>query len=54
MVFSPNPARTADRLPELEEAFVKVAASGCKHHEITAAALREVGVPAPVLAKAGQ
>jgi hypothetical protein len=43
----------ADRLPELEEAFVKVAASWCKHNEITAAALREVGVPARVLAKAG-
>jgi hypothetical protein len=42
----------ADR-PELEEAFVKVAASWCKHNEITAAALRELGVPARVLAKAG-
>jgi hypothetical protein len=41
----------ADR-PELEEAFVK-AASWCKHNEITAAALRELGVPARVLAKAG-
>ena len=44
----------ADRLPELEEAFVKVAASWCKHNEITAAASCEVGVPARVLAKAGQ
>jgi hypothetical protein len=35
----------ADRLPELE-AFMKVAASRCKHNEITAAALRELGVPA--------
>jgi len=54
MAFSLARLEQADRLPELEEAFVKVAASGCKHHEITAAALREVGVPAPVLAKAGQ
>jgi hypothetical protein len=43
----------ADRLPELEEAFVKVATSWCKHNGISAAALREVGVPAHVLAKAG-
>jgi hypothetical protein len=39
----------ADRFPELEEAFVKVAASWCKHNEITAAALRELGVPAACL-----
>jgi hypothetical protein len=43
----------AARLPELEEAFVKVAASWAKRSGITAAALREVGVPARVLAKAG-
>jgi hypothetical protein len=41
------------RLPELEEAFVKVAASWAKRRGITAAALREVGVPARVLARAG-
>lgn len=43
----------AARLPELEDAFVKVGASWCKHNEISAAALREVAVPARVLAKAG-
>jgi hypothetical protein len=43
----------AARLPELEEAFVNVAASWAKRTGITAAALREVGVPARVLAKAG-
>jgi hypothetical protein len=43
----------AARLPELEEAFVKVAASWAKRTGISAAALREVGVPARVLAKAG-
>jgi hypothetical protein len=35
------------------EAFVKVAASWCTRNEITAEALREVGVPARVLARAG-
>jgi hypothetical protein len=39
----------ADRFPELEETFVKVAASWCEHNEITAAALRELGVPAACL-----
>ena len=34
------------RLPELEEAFVKLPPRGRKHNEITAVALREVGVPA--------
>jgi hypothetical protein len=43
----------AARLPELEDAFVNVAASWSKRSGITAAALREVGVPAGVLAKAG-
>jgi glutathione S-transferase len=43
----------AYRLPELEEAFVKVAAPWCKHNEITAAALRQLGVPAACFAKAG-
>jgi hypothetical protein len=43
----------AARLPELEDAFVKVAASWAKRSGITAAALREVGVPARVLARAG-
>jgi glutathione S-transferase len=43
----------AARLPELEEAFVKVAASWATRTGISAAALREVGVPARVLAKAG-
>jgi hypothetical protein len=43
----------AARLPELEEAFVKVAASWAKRSGITAAALREVGVPASVLRRAG-
>jgi hypothetical protein len=43
----------AARLPELEEAFVKVAASWAKRSCVTAAALREVGVPARVLTKAG-
>jgi hypothetical protein len=41
----------AARLPELEEAFVKVAASWAKRSRISAAALREVGVPAHVLAR---
>jgi hypothetical protein len=35
------------------EAFVEVAASWCTRNEITAEALREVGVPARVLARAG-
>jgi hypothetical protein len=43
----------AARLPELEEAFVNVAASWAKSSGITAAALREVGVPASVLKRAG-
>ena len=43
----------ATRLGELEEAFVKVAASWSKRSGIGAAALREVGVPARVLARAG-
>ena len=42
----------AARLPELEEAFVKVAASWAKRSGISAAALREVGVPARVLPRA--
>jgi glutathione S-transferase len=43
----------AGRLPELEAAFVKVAASWAKRSGISAAALREVGVPASVLRRAG-
>jgi hypothetical protein len=43
----------AARLPELEEAFVKVAASWAKRSRISATALREVGVPTRVLAKTG-
>jgi hypothetical protein len=43
----------AARLPELEEAFVNVAASWAKRSGITAAALREAGVPASVLKRAG-
>jgi hypothetical protein len=43
----------AARLPELEEAFVNVAASWAKRTGISAAALREVGVPASVLKRAG-
>jgi hypothetical protein len=43
----------ACRLPELKEAFVKVAASWAKRSRISAAALREVGVPARVLTRAG-
>jgi ribonuclease PH len=46
-------ADQADRLGELEEAFVKVAASWAKRSRISAAALREVGVPASVLRRAG-
>jgi hypothetical protein len=42
----------AAQLPELEEAFVKVAASWAKRSRITAVALREVGVPARVFARA--
>jgi hypothetical protein len=41
------------RLPELEAAFVKVAASWAKRSGISAAALREVAVPAGVLRRAG-
>jgi hypothetical protein len=43
----------AARLPELEEAFVNVAASWAKRTGISAAALREAGVPASVLRRAG-
>jgi hypothetical protein len=43
----------AARLAELEEAFVKIAASWAKRTGIGAAALREVGVPASVLRRAG-
>jgi hypothetical protein len=43
----------AARLPELEEAFVKVAATWAKRTGVSAAALREVGVPASVLRRAG-
>ena len=43
----------AARLSELEDAFVRVAASWAKRSGISAAALREVGVPARVLTKAG-
>jgi hypothetical protein len=43
----------AHRLRELEEAFVEVAASWAKRSGIGAAALREVGVPASVLKRAG-
>jgi hypothetical protein len=43
----------AARLPELEEAFVKVAAPWAKRSRISAAALREAGVPARVLARTG-
>jgi hypothetical protein len=45
--------REAACLPELEEAFVNVAASRAKRSGITASALREVGVPAGVLKRAG-
>jgi hypothetical protein len=43
----------AARLPELEEAFVEVAASWAKRSGISAIALREAGVPAGVLKRAG-
>jgi hypothetical protein len=43
----------AQRLPELEARFVEVAPSWCKRHGTSAAALREFGVPARVVAKAG-
>jgi hypothetical protein len=43
----------AQRLRQLEEAFVNVAASWAKRSGISAAALREVGVPAGVLRRAG-
>jgi hypothetical protein len=43
----------AQRLAELEEAFVKVAASWAKRSGISAAALREAGAPASVLRRAG-
>jgi hypothetical protein len=43
----------AQRLAELEKAFVEVAASWAKRSGISAAALREAGVPASVLKRAG-
>ena len=43
----------AARLPELEEAFVNVAASWAKRTGVSAAALREVGIPASVLRRGG-
>jgi hypothetical protein len=43
----------AARLPELEAAFVNVAGSWAKRSRISAAALREIGVPASVLRRAG-
>jgi hypothetical protein len=43
----------AARLRDLEAAFVEVAASWAKRSGISAAALREIGVPARALAKAG-
>jgi hypothetical protein len=43
----------AAQLPELENAFVTVGASWAKRSGISAAALREMGVPPRVLAKAG-
>jgi hypothetical protein len=43
----------AARLPEPEEAFVNVAALWAKRSGTSAAALREVGVPASVLRRAG-
>jgi hypothetical protein len=43
----------AARLLELEEAFVEVAGSWAKRSGISAAALREVGVPASVLKRTG-
>ena len=46
-------ADQAQRLAELEEGFVKVAAPWAKRAGISAAALREVGVPASVLRRAG-
>jgi hypothetical protein len=46
-------ADQAQRLAELEEAFVNVAASWAKRSGISAAALREVGVPVSVLRRAG-
>jgi hypothetical protein len=46
-------ADQAERLAELEEAFVNVAASWAKRSGISSAALREVGVPASVIRRAG-
>jgi len=43
----------AARIRELEAAFVEVAASWAKRTGISAAALREVGVPTSVLRRAG-
>jgi hypothetical protein len=43
----------AQRLAELEKAFVEVAAWWAKRSGISAAALREVGVPASVLKRPG-
>ena len=50
---TPPMAAPTSALPELEKAFVKVAKSWCEHSGVSAAALREVGMPARVLAKAG-
>jgi hypothetical protein len=46
-------ARTLGRRSVFEEAFVNAAASWAKRSGISAAALREVGVPASVLRRAG-
>jgi hypothetical protein len=43
----------AAKLPELETAFVSVAKSWSERTGVSAAALREMGVPTKVLAKAG-
>lgn len=42
-----------ERRPEIEAAFIKVAAGWCDRNGISARALREVGVPADVLRQAG-
>jgi hypothetical protein len=46
-------AAEADRLPELEAMFCKVAVSWCQRTGVTAGALREVGVPAGLITRAG-
>jgi hypothetical protein len=46
-------ANQAARLADLEDTFVKVGASWAKRGGISAAALRELGVPASVLRRAG-